>query len=82
MVDYKLLSLYNTIINIGEITGEYIDKLKLYEEYNEYHKSNIADIANHNYNTRSECVDFFFSPPEVDSFIYLTILTTILLTLK
>jgi leucyl aminopeptidase len=44
------------IIDIGEITGEYVDKLKLYEEYNEYHKSNVADIANHNYNTKSECV--------------------------
>lgn len=44
------------MINTGDITGEYVDKLKLYEEYNQYHKSNVAHIANHNYNTRSECV--------------------------
>lgn len=44
------------MIDSGDITGEYVDKLKLYEEYNNYHKSNVANIANHNYITRSECV--------------------------
>lgn len=42
-IDYK-----NNIINIGEQIGEYLDYIKLREEYLEDYKSNVADIKNLN----------------------------------
>jgi leucyl aminopeptidase len=42
-IDYK-----NNIINIGEEIGEYLDYIKLREEYLEDYKSNVGDIKNLN----------------------------------
>jgi leucyl aminopeptidase len=50
-------SLYNKeIIKIGEKIGEYVDYLKLHEEYNDMLKSNVADLKNINEKTRAGCI--------------------------
>jgi leucyl aminopeptidase len=47
-IDYK-----NNIINIGDDIGEYLDYIKLREEYLEDYKSKVADIKNLNINLKT-----------------------------
>ena len=47
-IDYK-----NNIINIGDEIGEYLDYIKLREEYLEDYKSKVADIKNLNSNLKT-----------------------------
>jgi leucyl aminopeptidase len=58
-------SYMNKIINVGENIGEYLDTVKLRKEYMDRLHSNVADIKNIDYNTKSGTVlagqflDFF-----------------------
>jgi leucyl aminopeptidase len=44
------------LIDIGENIGEYVDYLKLHDEYLDSLKSNVADIKNINPYVRADCV--------------------------
>jgi len=44
------------MIEIGEEVGEYLDELKLRDEYKDLLKSNVADIQNLNLKERAGCV--------------------------
>lgn len=46
----------NKMQNIGEDIGEYIDVLKIRDEYNDSLYSNVADIKNCDYNNKAGCV--------------------------
>jgi leucyl aminopeptidase len=46
----------DSLKNIGEITGEYIDELKIRDEYNNCLHSNVADIKNCDYSNKAGCV--------------------------
>ena len=50
MGNNKSLTLCNTLMNIGEYVGEYVDYLKLRPEYLEYLHTTVGDIANVNKN--------------------------------
>ena len=43
-------------MNIGDNIGEYIDYLRLREEYHAILKSTVADIKNISYTVRSDCM--------------------------
>jgi len=53
----KMGKQYNReLVKIGEEIGEYIDHLKLREEYNDMLKSMVADIKNINENIKAGCI--------------------------
>jgi leucyl aminopeptidase len=60
----------NTLINIGEETGEYLDYLKIRKEYLEMLKTPIADIKNINLEEKAGCVIggtfiYYFTNPHI-----------------
>lgn len=52
----KAINLQNNLLNISELTGEYLDKIILRNEYLDLLKSKVADIANISENSNAGCI--------------------------